>query len=167
MSEERMRGERREFAIERIQNIQHAAHHSNRVATFRWQAAVCSAAMRQNLEPRVPLVRDGETQIGRLDHDRRICGVALEQSFRADAVAFFIHHGCNQQRLVNRPCVSSRNRGSAHRSHAAFDIERAAAVETAITFARRERLGHVAGADRVDVGENRERRRFFFAALFR
>ena len=53
-----MRRERRESAIERIQNIQHAAHHSDHVATFRWQAPVCRAAMRHNFRSRITLVRE-------------------------------------------------------------------------------------------------------------
>ncbi len=98
-----MRRERGEFAIECIQNIQHAAHHADRVATFRRQAPVRRASLRHNFKPGITLVRDREAQIGRLDHDRRVRGVALEQSFGADAVALFIYDGCDQQRLLNRP----------------------------------------------------------------
>src|SRR2546425_330213 len=55
------------------------------------------------------------------------------------------------------PGLHHRNRSGAHGSDAALDVQRTAAKKLAVAFDRRKGIGHVAGADRIDVRENGQR----------
>ncbi len=151
-----MRGARGEGFFEAVERGQDAAHHADGVAALRGKAAVRGAALREDLEPGVAFVGDDEIEAGGLQNNGGIGGKFSEQRFGADAVALLVHDGGKKQRTRKHgPLADERNRRGAHGGNTALDVQRAASEEGAAALDRRERAGHVAGADGINVRARR------------
>ena len=85
-----MRRRRLEPAIELLECVQHAPHAQDGVAPFARTAAVRGAPPGLDLEPGKSLVADGNLQVGRLGHDRRIGAPAGDERVRAEAGVLFV-----------------------------------------------------------------------------
>ena len=79
--------------VELLDPDEDGAHVRDRIDAEVGTRAVRGAALCLDLEADEALVRDRETQLGRLGDDRRVCGVALGDARRADARHLLVADG--------------------------------------------------------------------------
>ena len=142
---------------ERLEPHQHSAHPRDGILPLRGTAPVSDAPLDGHLDPREPLVGDGDRQAGRLGHHRRVRVPRTHQRLGPEAGAFFVDHRRHDQ-AAGRQAAGRRElpRRVDHRGQAALGVLRAPSVQPSVPLHRIERPGHPLDADRIQVPAEHE-----------
>jgi len=105
---------------------------------------------RDDIEPGKPFMPDGQLQVRRLGHDRRVRPPFANQRLGAKTLVLFIDDGGDDQPAAG-PCLSQDARGGDHRGHATLHVLRTAAEEPAVFDPGNERVDHPFHANRIEM----------------